>query len=299
MAAAPADAVAAALVAAQAHEAAGAASQLAAAAAAAAPFTEEAAHAVQVGYRGTAEAVEAALAERRAARTAPCAEAPVRLVCASKTKPVAALMAAYAAGARAFGENYVQELIAKAPLLPPDIEWHLIGHLQSNKADEVVLKTPGLAVIETLDSAKLATKLDKAVEKSARAARPLVVFMQVNTSGEDTKSGVEPGSDDLLAIPRHVRDHCPHLRFGGLMTIGMPDYTSKPENFECLAACRRRIAADLGVPETSLELSMGMSGDFLAAVRMGSTNVRVGSAIFGARGTPHPPAVPPQANAAP
>ena len=92
---------------------------------------------------------------------------------------------------------------------------------------------------------------------------------------------MEPG--DALSLARHIVGECPSLAFAGLMTIGMPDYTSKPENFECLSKCRDEVCESLGLPAEDVELSMGMSGDFEAAIEMGSTNVRVGSTIFGAR----------------
>lgn len=157
----------------------------------------------------------------------------------------------------------------------------------------------------------------------ARAARePLEVMVQVNTSGEESKHGVEPG-EACTQLARHIRDSCPGLRLCGLMTIGQPgacagrlgarlpriaprragpadlpsrrphppslspplpsDYSSRPENFSCLAECRRQVSAALGVAEASLHLSMGMSGDYEAAIRMGATSVRVGSSVFGAR----------------
>lgn len=105
--------------------------------------------------------------------------------------------------------------------------------------------------------------------------------MQVNTSGEESKYGVEPA--DVEPLARHVQEACAHLRLAGLMTIGQPDYSSRPENFTCLAECRGRVAEALGLEAESLELSMGMSGDFEQAIEMGSTNVRVGSTIFGVR----------------
>ena len=203
-----------------------------------------------------------------------------RLVAVSKTKPAAAVQEGYDAGQRDFGENYVQELLDKAPVLPADIRWHFIGHLQSNKAKALVQGVPSLAIVETVDSAKLADKLDAAVAAVGRP--PLAVFVQVNTSGEESKYGVDPG-EACVSLAQHVATACPHLRLAGLMTIGMPDYTSRPENFECLARCRAEVAAALGASEADLELSMGMSGDFENAVAMGSTNVRVGSTIFGAR----------------
>ncbi|EFN58933.1 hypothetical protein CHLNCDRAFT_48564 [Chlorella variabilis] len=207
---------------------------------------------------------------------------PPRLVAVSKTKPAEAVREAYEAGHRVFGENYVQELADKAPLLPQDCAWHFIGHLQSNKVKALLEAVPNLALLETVDSAKLASKLDSTVASLGRP--PLAVFVQVNTSGEESKYGVEP--QDCLALARHIHEQCPHLRLAGLMTIGMPDYTSRPENFRCLADCRRAVCAALGLQEGDLELSMGMSGDFEAAIEMGSTNVRVGSTIFGARQYP-------------
>ena len=151
--------------------------------------------------------------------------------------------------------------------------------------------------METVDSLKLATKLDAAVasavsssssaspasaeEEAPRRTVPLAVLVQVNTSGEESKHGVEPSA--AAALAREIRDACPNLRVAGLMTIGQPDYSSRPENFSCLARARLEVAKALGCDPSDLELSMGMSGDYEAAIGMGSTNVRVGSTIFGAR----------------
>uniref|UniRef100_A0A383WD70 Alanine racemase N-terminal domain-containing protein n=1 Tax=Tetradesmus obliquus TaxID=3088 RepID=A0A383WD70_TETOB len=156
---------------------------------------------------------------------------PVRLVAVSKTKPAGAIQEAYDAGHRDFGENYVQELLDKAPLLPGDIRWHFIGHLQSNKARALLEGVPGLACVQTVDSAKLADRLNR-IATDLQRQQKLGVMLQVNTSGDESKA---------------------------------------------------QVAAALGVSADSLELSMGMSGDFEQAVEMGSTNVRVGSTIFGAR----------------
>mmetsp|Transcript_9469 Transcript_9469/g.27036 ORF Transcript_9469/g.27036 Transcript_9469/m.27036 type:complete len:249 (+) Transcript_9469:193-939(+) len=202
-----------------------------------------------------------------------------RLVAVSKTKPVEMLKEAYDAGQRVFGENYVQEIVEKAPQLPEDIQWHFIGHLQSNKVKALLEAVPNLTMLETVDTVKLANKLNNQVGSLGRS--PLPVMVQVNTSGEESKSGVEPGN--VVELARHVHQECPHLRLAGLMTIGMADYTSKPENFECLQWCRQQICEALGLSADDIELSMGMSGDFEAAIEMGSTNVRVGSTIFGAR----------------
>jgi len=218
-----------------------------------------------------------------AARRASRKPEAVRLVAVSKTKPVEQLAECYEAGQRCFGENYVQELVDKAPRMPSDVSWHFIGHLQSNKAKLIVDKVPNLTAVETVDSVKLANKLNGAVEAATeRSAGALRVMVQVNTSGEESKHGLAPGAD-VVALAKHIVENCPQLAFSGLMTIGMPDYTSKPENFETLKKCRAEVCAALGLNEDACELSMGMSGDFEAAIEMGSTNVRVGSTIFGAR----------------
>eukprot|EP00873_Tetraselmis_striata_P038287 jgi/Tetstr1/458551/TSEL_044954.t1 len=202
-----------------------------------------------------------------------------RLVAVSKTKPVELLQEVYDAGHRVFGENYVQELVDKAPLMPADVQWHFVGHLQSNKAKLLLESVPNLSMLETVDSAKLANRLNNVVEGMGRP--PLNVMVQVNTSGEESKYGVEP--EDVVELAKHVQENCPHLKFVGLMTIGMKDYTSRPENFECLQKCRSAVCEALSLQEDEVELSMGMSGDFENAIAMGSTNVRVGSTIFGAR----------------
>jgi len=206
----------------------------------------------------------------------------VRVVAVSKTKPVALIQDVYDAGHRHFGENYVQEILDKAPQMPEDIKWHFIGHLQSNKAKALVSGVPNLYMVEGVDSQKVANHLDRAVSGLGR--QPLKVLVQVNTSGEASKSGVEPS--ECLELAKHVKQECPNLRFSGLMTIGMLDYTSTPENFKTLSSCREKVCKELDIPEEECELSMGMSGDFELAIELGSTNVRVGSTIFGAREYP-------------
>ncbi|KAK9084790.1 hypothetical protein Sjap_025201 [Stephania japonica] len=165
----------------------------------------------------------------------------IRVVAIGKTKPVSLIRDVYDSGHRCFGENYVQELIDKAPQLPEDIEWHFVGHLQSNKLTD-----------------------------------PLNLFA--------AKSGAEPS--DCVELARHVKLSCPNLVFSGLMTIGMKDYTSTPENFKTLSNCRSNVCAALGIAKEQCELSMGMSGDFEQAIEMGSTSVRIGSTIFGPREYP-------------
>ncbi|CAL5344479.1 unnamed protein product [Camellia sinensis] len=206
----------------------------------------------------------------------------IRVVAVSKTKSVSLIREVYDSGHRCFGENYVQEIIEKAPQLPDDIEWHFIGNLQSNKVKPLLAGVPNLAVVETVDDEKIANQLNRVVANIGR--NPLKVFVQVNTSGEESKSGVDPSG--CVELVKHVSLACPNLEFCGLMTIGMPDYTSTPENFKTLENCRSEVCKALGIAEEQCELSMGMSGDFQLAVEMGSTNVRIGSTIFGAREYP-------------
>ncbi|CAM8880101.1 hypothetical protein QQ045_020429 [Rhodiola kirilowii] len=209
----------------------------------------------------------------------------VRVVAVSKTKPPSLIREVYDSGHRCFGENYVQEFIDKVPQLPEDIEWHFIGHLQTNKVKSLLAAVPNLFMVEGVDNQKLANHLDRAVSTSGR--NPLKVLVQVNTSGEASKHGVEPSS--CVELAKHIRLACPHLEFSGLMTIGMKDYTSTPENFQTLLNCRSEVCKALQISENQCELSMGMSGDFEMAIEMGSTNVRIGSTIFGPRSYPKSP----------
>lgn len=146
-------------------------------------------------------------------------------------------------------------------LLPSDICWHFIGTLQSNKLRELGA-VQNLYAVETLDGAQKAVKLDR-----LWAGRRLAVFIQINTSGEPQKSGVDPVEAPDLA--RYVTQHCPHLDFRGLMTIGSYQASSQTINnpdFARLAECREAVASALGASIESLELSMGMSHDYLSAV---------------------------------
>jgi len=215
---------------------------------------------------GRLAAVREAIAT--AARAAGRDPGAVTLVAVSKTHPVAAVMAAYAAGQRSFGENRVQEAAGKYPALRathPDIELHLIGPLQTNKAEDAVAL---FDVIETLDRPKLAEALAKAMAKLGRRPRLLV---QVNTGEEPQKAGVAPAAlAELLTL---ARDRLA-LPVVGLMCIPPVDEPAAP-HFQLLAELGRRHGLPL--------LSMGMSGDYELAVQLGATHVRVGTAIFGAR----------------
>lgn len=209
-----------------------------------------------------------------------------RLVAVSKLKPADCIIEAYEHGQRHFGENYVQELIEKSnnPKIQEleDIRWHFIGHLQSNKCNNIV-GVPNLFMIETVDSTKLATTLNSSWGKQNKT-KPLNVMVQVNTSKEESKSGCS--SDKCVDLVEHIISHCAHLKFSGLMTIGEMNYDwsqgANPD-FICLIECRKNVCEKLGISLEDVELSMGMSNDFEKAILMGSTNVRVGSTIFGAR----------------
>eukprot|EP00581_Thalassiosira_minuscula_P019330 CAMPEP_0183713884 /NCGR_PEP_ID=MMETSP0737-20130205/8619_1 /TAXON_ID=385413 /ORGANISM="Thalassiosira miniscula, Strain CCMP1093" /LENGTH=314 /DNA_ID=CAMNT_0025942747 /DNA_START=50 /DNA_END=994 /DNA_ORIENTATION=+ len=208
----------------------------------------------------------------------------VRLVAVSKTKPLELLQAAYESGQRYFGENYAQELMAKSTEMPDDVSWHFIGPLQSNKAAPLV-KTVGLdklACIETVSTLKLSAKLNRAVEtlnEDTEEKKKLGIYLQVNTSGEESKSGLTPGRE-VSDLAKQITEECPWLSIDGLMTIGAPgDYSC----FDSLVQCREEVATVLGKEPKDLELSMGMSGDFEVAIAKGATSVRVGSTIFGER----------------
>eukprot|EP01091_Cochliopodium_minus_P011698 TRINITY_DN3391_c0_g1_i1.p1 TRINITY_DN3391_c0_g1~~TRINITY_DN3391_c0_g1_i1.p1 ORF type:complete len:237 (-),score=65.15 TRINITY_DN3391_c0_g1_i1:70-780(-) len=196
-----------------------------------------------------------------------------RLVAVSKTKPSSLIQSVYNTGHREFGENYVQEILEKAPILPLDIKWHFIGHLQSNKIKKL-LEIKNLDVIETIDSLKLAKKLDDTLKEQKRKIN---IFLQVNTSGEDQKSGVEP--EKCVDLYREIQTTCENITIKGLMTIGKLDGDAS-EDFKRLADVKKDVCSNLNIQSDDLELSMGMSSDFEVAIENGSTNVRVGSTIF-------------------
>ena len=218
---------------------------------------------IRAGLDVVRERIERACA--RAGRSA----SEVTLVAVSKTHPAEAVREAYAAGQRVFGENYVQELSEKAAALA-DLEglrWHFIGHLQRNKVKDVARVG---ALIETVDSERLAAEIDK----RALAAR-VPVLLQVNVAGEAQKSGCTP--DELDALVPSVRALA-HLELIGLMTV--PPLGEAPEASRPHFARLRALARRHGLAE----LSMGMSADLEVAIEEGATLVRVGTAIFGKRG---------------
>jgi len=222
-----------------------------------------------------AESLQAVRARVESAAKA-CGRDPasVALVAVSKTKPPEMIRQAYAAGQRAFGESYAQELDDKAKALADlgDIAWHFIGHLQSNKAKLVARVA---SVVHTVHSRDLAAELGKRAAAAGRA--PLAVLIEVKLSEEASKHGVAPSELGPLldAIERDER-----LRLRGLMTMPPPDDLSVAKRvFDELAALRSRH----GGPKRLPELSMGMTHDLEVAIASGATMVRVGTAIFGER----------------
>jgi len=195
-----------------------------------------------------------------------------RFVAVSKTKPVSDILEAYCSGQRNFGENYIQELVEKsanAQILEkcPDIRWHFIGHLQRNKVNKLTAVT-NLYMVETIDSAKLADAVNTSWSK-ANPTDKLKIMIQVNTSGEENKSGVEHSNAHSLV--KHVQEKCLNLEVAGLMTIGAYNYDvslGPNPDFLKLVECRKKLCSDLGKEEQFLELSMGMSSDFEHAVNI-------------------------------
>lgn len=230
-------------------------------------------------------AVRAKIREAHQASPSPSQSEP-RLVAVTKTKPAQMIAWAYESGQRHFGENYVQEFSEKAhdpSLVSLDIQWHFIGHLQRNKCNNLT-SLPGLWMVETVDSERLATALNSSWRKQ-HPERKLKVFIQVNASGEDEKFGCSP--DAAPALVKHVMEDCSGLEFCGLMMVGRigHDYSTGPNpDFERLVLVREAVCEQLGLEKQQVELSMGMSGDYDHAIAAGSTNVRVGTAIFGPRG---------------
>ncbi|MCD4828610.1 MAG: YggS family pyridoxal phosphate-dependent enzyme [Candidatus Cloacimonetes bacterium] len=202
----------------------------------------------------------------------------VKLVAVSKTQPPQVLDAALELGLRCLGENKVQEAATKLPLLTRAIpEFHFIGHLQSNKINKLMPLNP--ALVHSIDKLSTARKLHLWLERHDRTQDVLV---QVNTSGEASKSGIEP--DETHSFCRQLAE-LPRLRLRGLMTIGAltTDMERVRDCFRLLAGLRARLFND-GL-HMATELSMGMTSDFELAIAEGATIVRIGSAIFGVRQT--------------
>ncbi len=200
----------------------------------------------------------------------------VTLIAVSKTKPLAMLEEAYAHGSRDFGENWVQEIQEKVPLLPADIHWHMIGHLQRNKVKYIIDK---VSLIHSVDSVRLAEEIEKQAEKHNVE---MDVLIEVNMAEEETKFGLK--KDEVIQMVRECAK-LPHVHIKGLMTIA--PFVENPEDNRQYFKAIRELSVDISrenIDNVSMGiLSMGMTGDFEVAVEEGATLVRVGTGIFGER----------------
>ncbi|AGO12948.1 AaceriADL301Cp [[Ashbya] aceris (nom. inval.)] len=208
----------------------------------------------------------------------------VLLLAVSKLKPASDVAILYEEiGLRHFGENYVQELAGKAAELPGDIRWHFIGALQSNKCKDLA-KVANLYAVETIDSLKKARKLEEARAKFQPDAPAILCSIEVNTSGEAQKAGLSDERELCELVEFFLSEEAKHVQLRGLMTIGSWDasHSADGENpeFAALVKWKRLLDDKYGL---NLELSMGMSADFASALRQGSSEVRIGTDIFGAR----------------
>lgn len=200
----------------------------------------------------------------------------ITLISVSKTKPVSMLLEAYEAGSRDFGENKVQELIDKYEVMPQDIRWHMIGHLQRNKVKYIVDK---VALIHSVDSLKLAEEISKeALKKEVTVS----VLIEVNVAGEESKYGVSPHEAEELIRQIAI---LPGIKIEGLMTIA--PYVDNSEDNRQYFAKLRQLLVDINsknIDNVNMNiLSMGMTGDYAVAIEEGATYVRVGTGIFGDR----------------
>ena len=210
-----------------------------------------------------------------AAKKAGRSPAEVKLLAVSKTFPAEDILQVFNYGQIEFGENRVQELETKVPVLPEEICWHLIGHLQSNKAEKAVSLAE---FIHSVDSVKLLRKIETAAEKRDKIQK---ILLEVNVSGEESKFGI--GGYDALREIAEEAVKLDHVKLFGLMTMAPlgADETVLHTVFGGLRTFRDRLQKEFGIQLP--ELSMGMSGDFAAAIEEGATIVRIGTAIFGGR----------------
>ena len=203
----------------------------------------------------------------------------VMLIAVSKTKPISDLQEAYAAGQRVFGENTVQELVQKHEELPKDIEWHLIGHLQSNKVKYIA---PFIHLIHSVDSLKLLVEINKQAEKNQRV---IDCLLQIHIADEDTKFGLD--FDEVIELLRSPEyESLKNIRIVGLMGIATNTENNKKiseEFYELRIFFKGLKEAFFRKEDSFKELSMGMSSDYKLAIEQGSTMIRLGSSIFGER----------------
>lgn len=198
----------------------------------------------------------------------------VQLVAVSKTHPASAIQEVYDFGQRVFGENKVQELTEKYPLLPKDIQWHLIGHLQTNKVKYIA---EFIDTIQSVDSEKLLKEINK---EAAKHDRKIKVLLQVKIAEEDSKFGLE--IEEAKAIfEKFIKSEFPNVEITGLM--GMATFTEDESQIKSEFSILKNLFDELNNKKQLQTLSMGMSDDFPIAIDCGANSVRVGSAIFGRR----------------
>jgi len=204
-----------------------------------------------------------------------------QLIVVSKTQPIEKIREAYDAGQRVFGENKVQELVPKAEALPTDIQWHLIGHLQSNKVKYI---TPFVHLIHSVDSLRLLEEINK---QALKAGRVISCLLQVHIAEEETKFGFSP--DEVIALVNNADlENLKGIQITGLM--GMATFTENTDQVRKEFRSLKKLFDDVKKINSSRvamkELSMGMSGDYTIAIEEGSTMIRIGTAIFGERNKP-------------
>lgn len=213
---------------------------------------------------------------KQACRIAGRSETEVTLIAVSKTKPVSMLMEAYECGCRHFGENKVQELVAKYEIMPGDIHWHMIGHLQRNKVKYIIDK---VSLIHSVDSMRLAEEISR---EASKKGIEVSVLIEVNVAEEESKYGVSV--HEALPLIQKIAI-LPGIHIKGLMTIA--PYVENSEENRPYFKIIQQLAVDISkknIDNVNMSiLSMGMTGDYLTAVEEGSTLVRVGTGIFGER----------------
>lgn len=198
----------------------------------------------------------------------------VQLVAVSKTHPPEVIQQVYDAGQRVFGENKVQELTEKAPKLPSDIQWHLIGHLQTNKVKYIA---QFIDTIQSVDSEKILLEISR---QAAKYNRTIKVYLQIKIAAEETKYGLTKQEAQQL-FRQYMEGNYPNIEISGLM--GMASFTNDTDQIKTEFNSLKEIFDEFSLMKQLQTLSMGMSGDYQMAIACGSNSVRVGSAIFGSR----------------
>ncbi len=199
----------------------------------------------------------------------------VQLIAVSKTKPIEAIQEAYDAGQRIFGENKAQEMASKYEQLPKDIEWHMIGHMQRNKVRYIA---PFVSLIHSVDSERLLEEINK---RAAQNQRKIPCLLQVYIANEETKFGFDP--EELMALNyQELSTIYPHIIFKGLMGMATNTDNTAQVKSEFLQLAQLFEKRKSEFPDFEI-LSIGMSSDYQQAIEAGSTHVRIGSAVFGAR----------------